>query len=147
MPKAPTHGIGSIAMEAIRAGKTNEQALDSVLAAFPDAQTTLGSISWYRSKLRGDGELVPTNKEAQAAQPQAPAGMGDDGAVTGGAADDHDDVDGLDEDSEQRSWGDYPIDDLLIRTEHRTIQDIMRAYTQQVLCIEPRFSEGFSVAG
>ena len=143
MPKAPTHGIGSIAMEAIRAGKTNEQALDSVLAAFPDAQTTLGSISWYRSKLRGDGELVPTNREAQAAQPHAPAGMGGDGPVAGGAADDHGDVDGLDEDSEQRSWGDYPIDDLLIRTEHRTIQDIMRRIHSKFYVLNPDFQRDF----
>ena len=44
--------IGGVAEKAILAGKTNEEVLADVLTRFPDAATTLGSISWYRSKLR-----------------------------------------------------------------------------------------------
>ena len=142
-------GIGSTAVEAIRAGKTNEQALEAVLAAFPDAQTTLGNISWYRSKLREDGERVLTNKEAQD-QVQSRARLGaernePDSAFTqqDGSEGDHDDIDGLDEGSEQRSWGDYPIDDLLIRHETRTVQDVMRRISRNFYILNPDFQRDF----
>ena len=46
--------IGGVAEKAILDGKTNGEVLEDVLARFPDAATTLGSISWYRSKLRKD---------------------------------------------------------------------------------------------
>ena len=46
--------IGGVAEKAILDGKTNDEVLEDVLARFPDAATTLGSISWYRSKLRKD---------------------------------------------------------------------------------------------
>lgn len=55
--------IGSVAVEAIREGKTNEEALEAVKAEFPDAKTSLASINWYRNKLRSDGEKVPTARE------------------------------------------------------------------------------------
>jgi hypothetical protein len=54
--------IGGVAEKAILAGKTNEEVLADVFARFPDAATTLGSISWYRSKLRkehGDEKVKP----------------------------------------------------------------------------------------
>ena len=161
MAKASRPRIGSIAVEAIRAGKTNEQALEAVLAEFPDAQTSLTGISGYRSKLRDDGERVPTNKEAWAAQAQPHDGSdadrnepdialarqdgseGDRDDVGGGAPDDHDDIDGLDEGGEQRSWGDYPIDDLLIRHEHRTVQDVMRRISRNFYVLNPDFQRDF----
>lgn len=70
-PKGPT--VGEIAIEAIRAGKTNEEALAVVKAKFPDAKTKLASINWYRNKLRSEGETVPTARE-QKAKAKAAAG-------------------------------------------------------------------------
>lgn len=64
-PKGPT--IGSVAMEALRAGKTNEDALAAVQKKFPEAKTSLASINWYRNKLRSDGEKVPTSRELKKA--------------------------------------------------------------------------------
>lgn len=61
--KAPKTGVGTVALAAIRAGKTNEEALAAVQAEFPEAKTSMASINWYRNKLRGDGEKVPTARE------------------------------------------------------------------------------------
>ena len=58
--KTPKRGVGTVAIEAIRAGKTNEEALEAVKAEFPDNKTSLASINWYRNKLRSDGEDVST---------------------------------------------------------------------------------------
>lgn len=63
-PKAP--GVGDLAKDLIRAGKTNEQVLEAVREKFPDAKTSMASINWYRNKLRGDGETVPTARELKA---------------------------------------------------------------------------------
>ena len=57
--------IGDVAMDAIRSGASNEEALAAVHAKFPDAKTSPASIRWYRSKLRRDGEAVPTDVEAR----------------------------------------------------------------------------------
>lgn len=62
--KAPT--IGDAAIAAIRGGKSNDEALKAVQAAFPDAKTTLASINWYRNKLRTDGEKVPSARDLKA---------------------------------------------------------------------------------
>ena len=61
--KAPKTGVGTVALEAIRAGKTNEEALEAVRKKFPEAKTSLASINWYRNKARSDGEKVPTARE------------------------------------------------------------------------------------
>ena len=50
-------------------------------------------------------------------------------------------IEGLDQDSE--SWGDYPIDDLLIRHEHRTIHDVTRRIDQGSYVMEPDFQRDF----
>ena len=63
-PKGP--GVGDVAKELIRAGKTNEEVLAAVKEQFPDAKTSMASINWYRNKLRGDGENVPTARELKA---------------------------------------------------------------------------------
>ena len=56
-------GVGAIAIEAIKAGKTNEEALEAVKAELPDAKTSLSSINWYRNKLRADDKSIPTARE------------------------------------------------------------------------------------
>ena len=61
-------GIGEVAMRAIRAGMTNGQALSAVMAEFPGARTTLQNIRWYRSKLRSDGEDIPSNSDVEDAR-------------------------------------------------------------------------------
>ena len=55
--------IGSVAENAIRSGANNAQALHAVLRVFPKAKTSMACISWYRQKLRRDGEPVPTARE------------------------------------------------------------------------------------
>lgn len=56
-PKEPKRGVGTVAMEAILNGASNEEALVAVRKEFPDANTTKASINWYRNKLRKDGTL------------------------------------------------------------------------------------------
>lgn len=69
--EAPKRRIGTVANEAIRAGKTNDEALDAVLTEFPEAKTSLASINWYRNKLRADGEQVPTARDLNKAAREA----------------------------------------------------------------------------
>lgn len=52
-----------------------------------------------------------------------------------------DNIDGLDPESE--SWGDYPIDDLLIRQESRTIHDVVRRIDQGNYVMDPDFQRDF----
>lgn len=64
--KAPAEkkpGVGDVAIEAIRAGKDNEEALAIVKKKFPNASVSISSIAWYRNKLRSDGEKVPTARD------------------------------------------------------------------------------------
>lgn len=63
-PKAP--GVGDVAKDLIRAGKTNEEVLASIKEQFPEAKTSMASINWYRNKLRSDGEDVPTARSLKA---------------------------------------------------------------------------------
>lgn len=57
--------VGETAREAIRAGKTNAEALESVRGRFPHAKTTPASIAWYRSQLRKEDPLVKTDAQAR----------------------------------------------------------------------------------
>ena len=50
-------------------------------------------------------------------------------------------VEGLDTDG--ASWGDYPIDDLLIRNENRTIHDVIRRIHQGNYVMDPDFQRDF----
>jgi hypothetical protein len=73
-PKVPKRGIGMVIKEAIMAGKTNEEALALALEEFPQAHTSASTVSWYRNKLRKEGNTdVPTarslKKAAEAAKP------------------------------------------------------------------------------
>lgn len=50
-------------------------------------------------------------------------------------------IEGLD--STGGSWGDYPIDDLLIRNESRTIHDVCRRIDQGNFVMDPEFQRDF----
>lgn len=51
------------------------------------------------------------------------------------------DLEGLD--TEGESWGDYPLDDLLIRNETRTINDVIRRIDQERYIMDPDFQRDF----
>lgn len=57
--------IGEVAEAAIRAGRTNAEALEEVRSRFTEARTSPESVAWYRSRLRKLGEDVPTDVEAR----------------------------------------------------------------------------------
>lgn len=61
-------GVGMVANAALRDGLTNEEALQRVLAAFPNARTNTGCINWYRRKLRAAGEAVQTSRAIKKAR-------------------------------------------------------------------------------
>ena len=63
--RGPT--AGSVAMDAIRAGKTTRQVVEIVKARFPKSRISESSVNSYRSRLRGRGEEIPTAREASAA--------------------------------------------------------------------------------
>lgn len=71
--KTPKRGIGTVVREALLEGVTNAVALERVKAEFPESSTSLQTISWYRGKLRKEGEKVPTAAEANRAAKPAPA--------------------------------------------------------------------------
>ena len=52
-----------------------------------------------------------------------------------------DEIEGLD--TQGASWGDYPIDDLLIRHENRTIHDVIRRIDQGNYLMNPDFQRDF----
>ncbi|MCY4306007.1 MAG: DUF262 domain-containing protein [Aestuariivita sp.] len=54
---------------------------------------------------------------------------------------DEEDVEGLDLTS--KSWGDYPLDDLLIRQENRTIHDVIRRIEKEFYVMDPDFQRDF----
>ena len=59
-----------------------------------------------------------------------------------GSAHEQEELEGiaLDEDA---SWGDYPLDTLLIRTEGRTVQDILRRMHRGQYLMDPEFQRDF----
>lgn len=65
-PAEKRRTIGDVACEAILAGKTNQEALDAVKGEFPEGNTSLSSINWYRNKLRKDGKPVKSARELKA---------------------------------------------------------------------------------
>ena len=50
-------------------------------------------------------------------------------------------IEGLDADG--RSWGDYPLDDMLIRSDNRTIHDVVRRIDQGRYVMDPDFQRDF----
>ena len=55
--------------------------------------------------------------------------------------DESEEIEGLD--TTPGSWGEYPLDDLLIRHETRTIQDVVRRIDQQRYVMDPDFQRDF----
>lgn len=51
-------------------------------------------------------------------------------------------VEGLDQ-AEPTSWGDYPIDTLLIRNEQRTVHDVLRRINNDQFVMDPDFQRDF----
>lgn len=60
----------------------------------------------------------------------------------GRSVDDVEDIEGLGGD-EDASWGDYPIDTLLIRQETRTVHDVVRRIDQGSFVMDPDFQRAF----
>lgn len=54
---------------------------------------------------------------------------------------DIEELEGLD--TEGESWGDYPLDDLLIRNETRTIYDVIRRIDEERYIMDPDFQRDF----
>lgn len=52
------------------------------------------------------------------------------------------DIEGLG-DAEDASWGDYPIDTVLIRNENRTVHDVLRRIEQGSYVMDPDFQRDF----
>ncbi len=46
-------------------------------------------------------------------------------------------------DAEDASWGDYPIDTVLIRNENRTVHDVLRRIEQGSFVMDPDFQRDF----
>ena len=63
-PPSERETVGSVAMNAIRDGKTNRQVVEIVEARFPEARISGSSVNSYRSRLRRRGEAVLTAREA-----------------------------------------------------------------------------------
>ena len=55
--------------------------------------------------------------------------------------DNQEQIEGLD--SEGRSWGDYPLDEMLIRSDNRTIHDVVRRIDQGRYVMDPDFQRDF----
>lgn len=72
------------------------------------------------------------------ARTQAPPD--DETASVRGASPDEE-IEGLDE--QGAPWGDYPIDSLLIRHEHRTVHDVVRRIKRQIYILNPDFQRDF----
>jgi len=54
----------------------------------------------------------------------------------------NEEIEGLDKD-EDASWGNYPIDTLLIRNENRTVHDILRRIEKGSFIMDPEFQREF----
>jgi hypothetical protein len=65
--KAKEPGVGDLAKQLIRDGKSNEEVLAAIKAQFPEAKTSMASVNWYRNNLRSQGENVPTARALKAA--------------------------------------------------------------------------------
>ena len=53
---------------------------------------------------------------------------------------DTEEIEGLEE---QGSWGDYPLDEMLIRNDHRTVHDVLRRIEQEQYVMNPDFQRDF----
>jgi hypothetical protein len=71
--KEKKRGVGTAATEAIMGGATNDETLAAVHKEFPEANTSIASINWYRNKMRADGKKVKTSRELTKARKAAEA--------------------------------------------------------------------------
>ena len=55
--------------------------------------------------------------------------------------DEQEQIEGLD--SEGRSWGDYPLDEMLIRSDHRSIHEVVRRIDKGRYVMDPDFQRDF----
>ncbi len=74
----------------------------------------------------------PSDPRAQAAPDDKEAAARDASA---------EEIEGLDE--QGAPWGDYPIDSLLIRHEHRTVHDVVRRINRETYILNPDFQRDF----
>lgn len=54
---AGRRGVGTVAVEQMLAGATNVEALAAVMREFPECESNLGCMNWYRNKLKKKGQL------------------------------------------------------------------------------------------
>lgn len=54
----------------------------------------------------------------------------------------NEEIEGISED-EDASWGDYPIDTVLIRNENRTVHDVLRRIEKGAFIMDPEFQRDF----
>ncbi len=64
-----------------------------------------------------------------------------DDQSSGGPVVDEEKIAGLD--SDKGSWGDYPVDELLIRNDRRTARDVLRRIDQGRYVMDPDFQPDF----
>ena len=65
-PNPERKTVSSVAMDAIREGRTTRQVIAIVKAQFPEARISKSAVGSYRNRLRRRGEVVPTAQEASA---------------------------------------------------------------------------------
>jgi hypothetical protein len=120
---------------------------------FRDQRETPGVLAQLRDELRHRTTnrslellaqveaIVPTGVESLA-DPTAPPPP-DNGPVTSGQID----TDGVETEqkaeNEDESWGDYPLDTLLIRNENRTVFDVVRRMDKGSFVMDPDFQRDF----
>jgi hypothetical protein len=66
--KTPKRGVGFVIREALLAGADNEAALAAAKAEFPQAATTVATVSWYRNQLRQEGKNVLSARDLKKKQ-------------------------------------------------------------------------------
>ncbi len=63
-PWDPRQGtIGAVAKDYIKQGFSNEEVLERIVRTFPEGNTSIKSIMWYRSRMRKTDRSIPTNRE------------------------------------------------------------------------------------
>ena len=90
------------------------------------------------------GQADPANLSGNGSKGQAPAkpeAPSVDEDSTSSSTSGSKKIEGLD--GEPGSWGDYPLDELLIRNEVRTIYEVNRRIKQELYIMTPHFQKNF----
>jgi len=61
--EAKASAIGAIIERELLAGRSNVDVLRAVIAAHPDAKTSVATVNWYRGQMRKQKKEVPTARE------------------------------------------------------------------------------------